>query len=128
MPLFWQTSQQSCPNAMICSRFQTVLDLRLRPTWTRSAPDQNRPRDSGDAMHAETLQELLEVQLKDLYSAESQIVKALPKMASAAKSPELKAAFQEHLEQTRDHVERIEQVCSQLGISPKGHKCKVIAT
>lgn len=74
-------------------------------------------------MKLESLQDLLVEQLKDLYSAENQLIKALPKMAKAASSPELRAGFEEHLEQTRKQAERIEQICEQMGISPKGKKC-----
>src|SRR3954454_9293760 len=69
------------------------------------------------------LEELLVDHLKDLYSAENQLVKALPKMAKAAANPQLRAGFEEHLEQTRGQVERLEQVCEKLGVSPKGKKC-----
>jgi ferritin-like metal-binding protein YciE len=75
-------------------------------------------------MKLDSLQDLLVEQLKDLYSAENQIVKALPKMAKAATSPELRDGFEEHLEQTRKHVQRLEQICKQLGVSPKGKKCR----
>lgn len=73
---------------------------------------------------AEELRELYVDELKDLYNAENQLVKALPKMAKAAASPELKAAFEEHLEQTKGHVERLETIFEKLGESPKGKKCK----
>lgn len=63
-------------------------------------------------------------ELKDLYSAENQLVKALPKMAKAATSPDLQAGFEEHLEQTKGHVQRLETIFEQLGQSPKGKKCK----
>lgn len=63
-------------------------------------------------------------ELKDLYSAENQLVKALPKMAKAATSPDLRAGFEEHLEQTKGHVQRLESIFEQLGESPKGKKCK----
>ena len=71
------------------------------------------------------LQELLHDELKDLYSAENQIVRALPKMIKAAESPDLKRAFERHLEETRRQVERLEQVGDELGM-PKlsGKKCK----
>jgi ferritin-like metal-binding protein YciE len=62
-------------------------------------------------------------ELKDLYSAEKQLVKALPKMAKAANDPQLKEAFRTHLEETRGHVERLEQICRDLGVSPRGKKC-----
>ena len=69
------------------------------------------------------LRELYVDELKDLYSAENQLVKALPKMAKAANSDELRQGFEEHLEQTREHVQRLEQIFEQLGESPKGKKC-----
>jgi len=75
-------------------------------------------------MHENSLQELYVEQLKDLYSAESQLVKALPKMAKAAKSQELRNGFEKHLEQTKDHVKRLEQIFSSLDESPKGKKCR----
>jgi ferritin-like metal-binding protein YciE len=69
------------------------------------------------------LKKLYVDELKDLYSAETQLVKALPKMAKAAESPELQAGFEEHLEQTREHVARLETICKELGESPKGKAC-----
>jgi ferritin-like metal-binding protein YciE len=62
-------------------------------------------------------------ELKDLYSAEKQLVKALPKMAKAASSPELKRAFEKHLQQTQVQVERLDQVFEGLEASPRGKKC-----
>lgn len=70
--------------------------------------------------------DLLIVELKDLYSAEMQLIKALPKMAKAAESEQLKSAFEKHLEQTKTHAERLEEVMSQLDESPKGKKCKAM--
>ena len=77
-------------------------------------------------MKVDTLRKMFEDELKDLYSAENQLLKALPKMAKAATSKELKAAFEGHLGETRGHVERLEEVCTTLGISPKGKKCKAM--
>ncbi len=74
-------------------------------------------------MKLSSLEDLLHDNLKDLYSAENQLVKALPKMAKAASTPDLSAGFTEHLAQTRVHVQRLEEVCKQLGVSPKGKKC-----
>ena len=74
-------------------------------------------------MKIDTLEELLTDELKDLYSAENQIIKALPKMAKTAKSQELRMAFEEHLEQTKNHAQRLEQACDELGIAPRGKKC-----
>jgi ferritin-like metal-binding protein YciE len=70
------------------------------------------------------LKELYLDELKDLYSAENQLVKALPKMAKAATSEELRAGFEGHLEQTKGHVQRLESIFNLLGESPKGKKCK----
>jgi ferritin-like metal-binding protein YciE len=63
-------------------------------------------------------------ELKDLYNAENQLVKALPKMANAASSDELRQGFEEHLEQTKGHVQRLEKIFQALGESPKGKKCE----
>ena len=69
------------------------------------------------------LEELLVDELKDLYSAENQIIKALPKMAKAANSPDLRRAFERHLEETRTHVERLDQIGEQLETKMTGKKC-----
>jgi ferritin-like metal-binding protein YciE len=74
-------------------------------------------------MPNEGLKELYVDELKDLYSAENQLVKALPKMAKAASSDELRQGFEEHLEQTKEHVARLEQIFEALDESPKGKKC-----
>ena len=75
-------------------------------------------------MPNEGLKELYVDELKDIYSAENQLVKALPKMAKAAASEELRAGFEEHLQQTKGHVQRLEQIFEMLDESPKGKKCK----
>jgi ferritin-like metal-binding protein YciE len=75
-------------------------------------------------MKLESLKDLYMEQLKDLYSAETQLVDALPKMADACSSPELKNAFREHLNQTRQHVTRLEQIFKKLDESPKGETCE----
>jgi ferritin-like metal-binding protein YciE len=75
-------------------------------------------------MEHQALKELYVDELKDIYSAENQLVKALPKMAKAATSDELRTGFEEHLEQTRGHVQRLEQIFKALGEKPTGKKCK----
>jgi ferritin-like metal-binding protein YciE len=75
-------------------------------------------------MHQSRLKHLYVKQLQDLYSAETQLVEALPKMAEAASSPDLKAGFQEHLEQTLAHVRRLKKIFGVLGESAEGDKCK----
>lgn len=74
-------------------------------------------------MAVANLEDLLINELKDLYSAEKQITKALPKMAKAAKSPELRAAFESHLKETMGHVERLDQIFETLGKSSRGKVC-----
>jgi ferritin-like metal-binding protein YciE len=70
------------------------------------------------------LKHLYVEELKDLYSAENQMVKALPKMIKAATSKDLRAGFEGHLEQTKGHVSRLDEIFKALGESPKGKKCK----
>jgi ferritin-like metal-binding protein YciE len=74
-------------------------------------------------MPNEGLQELYVKELKDLYNAENQLLKALPKMAKASSSEELRSGFEEHLEQTRGHVQRLERIFKALDENPKGKKC-----
>jgi ferritin-like metal-binding protein YciE len=73
-----------------------------------------------------SLEDLYVDELKDLYSAENQLLKALPKMAKAATAPKLGKAFESHLKQTRGHVARLEKIFKKLGGSPKGKKCKAM--
>jgi len=75
-------------------------------------------------MEHQALKELYIDELKDIYNAENQLVKALPKMAKTANSEELRTGFEEHLEQTRGHVQRLEQIFKELGEKPSGKKCK----
>lgn len=74
-------------------------------------------------MKVTTLDDVLIDELKDIYSAENQLIKALPKMARASKSDDLRQAFETHLEQTRVHAQRIEEICADLKIKPRGKKC-----
>jgi ferritin-like metal-binding protein YciE len=73
-----------------------------------------------------SLQDLLANQVEDLYDAEQRLIEALPKMAEAAHSPQLKQAFQTHLEETRGHVGRLEQVFEALGQAPKRETCQAM--
>jgi ferritin-like metal-binding protein YciE len=74
-------------------------------------------------MPLRNLQDLYVDELKDLYNAEQQVLKALPKMAKAASSTELKNAFNQHLEQTREQVKRLDHIFEELGKAPRGKKC-----
>jgi len=75
-------------------------------------------------MKANRLRHLYVEELKDLYSAENQLLKALPKMAKASASVDLREGFEQHLEQTKEHVARLEKIFKALGESPTGKKCK----
>lgn len=74
-------------------------------------------------MEHRALKELYIDELRDIHNAETQLVKALPKMAKASNSDQLRAGFESHLEQTRDHVERLEEIFEALGEKPTGKKC-----
>jgi len=77
-------------------------------------------------MKLDNLKTLYINELRDLYNAENQLVKALPKMAKAASSQQLKDAFEKHLEQTKTHVERLEEVFEEINEKPKGRTCKAM--
>lgn len=74
-------------------------------------------------MTIETMQDLFLGQIMDLYDAEQRLVKALPKMADAATSPQLRQAFEQHLEETRGHVDRLERIFGRMGQKAKGETC-----
>ena len=75
-------------------------------------------------MEENRLKHLYIEELKDLYSAENQLVKAIPEMAKASSSEDLRDGFMEHLGQTKEHVARLEKIFKALGENPKGKKCK----
>lgn len=77
-------------------------------------------------MQLQDLQDLYVNELRDIYNAEKQLVKALPKMAKKANDDELKEAFSEHLEQTKGHVERLDQIFDKLGKRAGGKTCKAM--
>ena len=72
---------------------------------------------------ATSIKDLLTIELQDTYSAENQILEALPQMEEAASTQSLKQAFQKHRQQTEQQVQRLEEVCRQLGIEPEGETC-----
>lgn len=74
-------------------------------------------------MKLDSLQALYVEELRDLYNAENQLLKALPKMAKGASAPELKQAFEEHLDQTKEHIERLEEIFEKLDKKPTGKTC-----
>lgn len=78
-------------------------------------------------MGVESLEELYVDQLRDIFDAENQLLRALPKMVKASSSPELRTAFEDHLEKTREHVRRLEEIFRTLGHPTKGKTCKAMA-
>ena len=74
-------------------------------------------------MSVDSVEKLFVEELKDLYSAENQITKALPKMVKAATSKDLKQAFESHLRETEGQIQRLEKICGILGASPRGKSC-----
>lgn len=72
------------------------------------------------------LKDLSEHELKDLYSAENQLLKALPKLKDHATDKKLKKAFEDHLKETEGHVERLKEICEELDIKPTGETCKAM--
>jgi ferritin-like metal-binding protein YciE len=77
-------------------------------------------------MAQSTLKQLYVDELRDLYDAEKQLIKTLPEMAEASTCEELRSGFEKHLEQTKEHARRLEQVFNQLGEKPTGRKCKAM--
>jgi ferritin-like metal-binding protein YciE len=75
-------------------------------------------------MQLQSLEDVLRHELQDLFDAEQQLLQALPKMAQAASSEELRSAFENHLGETRDHVQRLEEIFGQLGIGGTGESCE----
>jgi ferritin-like metal-binding protein YciE len=78
------------------------------------------------SLKLDSLRDLLIEQLRDLYSAETQLVDALPKMGEAASAPELKSAFKNHLEQTRGHVSRLKDIFEEIGEKSSGETCEAM--
>jgi len=77
-------------------------------------------------MQLQSLQDVFTHELQDLYDAENQLLQALPKMAQAASNQELREAFEHHLDETRDHAQRLEEIFGQLGISGSGETCEAM--
>ena len=85
-----------------------------------------KPKKKDDGEKDSMLLEFFHGEIKDIYWAEKHLLKAIPKMSKAATSPELKEAFNNHLEETRGHVERLDQVFELLGAKPQAKKCEAM--
>jgi ferritin-like metal-binding protein YciE len=102
-------------------RFASKVALDNRLSNGAQLPEINQQRNF--IMKIETLEELFLEQIEDLYDAEQRLVKALPKMAEASTSTQLRHAFESHLEETKGHVRRLEQVFQAMRKKPKGQTC-----
>lgn len=99
--------------------------MKRRSNQTKSQQSRsNRPESS--EMEGNPLHKLFLEEIADVYNAEEQLIKALPKMASAAQSDELREAFESHLEETQQHAERLEELVKSVGGSIKRKKCKAM--
>src|ERR1700744_1368891 len=98
-------------------------DLTVGHTWRPHPPGSETSRSGRTSMAIKTIEDLFIHELSDIYSAEKQLTKALPKLARAASAPELKEAFESHLEETLGQVERIDQIVELLDIKLKRIKC-----
>ena len=107
-----------------CSKEATVSSPVPAAPGREMKDAQPKLKTRYDTMPAiKSLRDLLVDELRDLHNAENQLVKALPKMAKASSNEELKEGFQEHLEQTREHVDRLDRCFKLLGANAKGKTC-----
>jgi ferritin-like metal-binding protein YciE len=113
-------------HCIIIDRFAHSSHSSAESDTNRSIPEIRLVLDVriSNTMQLETLQDLYVYELKDLYSAERQLIKALPKMVKAAKNEKLAAGFEEHLEQTKEHAARLERILSIHRKSTRGSRCK----
>jgi ferritin-like metal-binding protein YciE len=112
----WCSNQAIC----VCTKIQWKPNVGI--------PAENREDHHGEKfMTTLTLRDLYLEELKDLYDAENRLIKALPKMAKAADSAELRQGFEGHLEQTKQHALRLEKIFEQMGEEPKRKKCIAMA-
>src|SRR5690242_5434318 len=103
--------------------FSVWTDIFPKPIFSQSAQNFDGHSDRGGKMTKLTLKELYVDELRELYDAENRLVKALPKLAKAAESDDLREGFEQHLEQTKEHVERLEEIFEALDEKPTGKKC-----
>jgi ferritin-like metal-binding protein YciE len=116
---------QLCATGRLSTLFSFFTEEQQAKSASHPTPLQARQINHGrHAMSVDSIEKLFIEELKDLYSAENQITKALPKMVNAATSKDLKKAFENHLRETEAQIERLVQVCKMLGTSPKGKSCE----
>jgi ferritin-like metal-binding protein YciE len=100
------------------------MDMKEPRSRARAGRTMTPSRTRSRSSEMSSLRDLFEEELKDLYNAEQQIVKSLPKMAAAVSSPDLKDAFEHHLEETYGHIERLEQIFRRESMVAKRKKCE----
>ena len=98
----------------------------LKRTGNRRAGAQRNPFMRLTSLKLESVEDLFLAELRDLYDAENQLLKALPKLAEAASAPALKLAFSQHLEETKGHVGRLDRVFRELDVKPSGETCEAM--
>jgi ferritin-like metal-binding protein YciE len=116
-------------HAQLEAQIRLFLARRFTPKRRRGLGEDFPPAGTINKwrnMKLDSLETLYVEELRDLYNAENQLLKALPKMAKAASSPELKQAFVEHLEQTQEHVARLDEIFEKLDKKPTGKTCKAM--
>jgi ferritin-like metal-binding protein YciE len=112
-------SHGGCPCSPACRRVMVVAELKFLRAVVLSSKERAMASDKN-------LQELFHETLKDIYFAEKKILSVLPKMAKAAQSEDLKAAFEKHETETQEHVSRLEKVFEEIDASPRGKTCDAI--
>ncbi len=100
--------------------------FRLGFARCQATPDRDLGNRENATMAVKSVNDLLMDELQDIYHAEKQLVKALPKMAKKAKSDQLRQAVEHHLEQTKGHVQRLEQVFEKLDAKPRAKRCEAM--
>jgi ferritin-like metal-binding protein YciE len=118
------SSNGSLKTIRVWTRFRIALNVEHSATKRSTNDNDFISQEREHPMEHKALRKLYIDELKDIYDAENQLVKALPKMAKAATSEKLRAGFESHLEQTRGHIARLQDIFEALGEKPTGKKCK----
>jgi ferritin-like metal-binding protein YciE len=117
------------PHAILCAGafpFWTTLSASCNAAREDFPQGRNTYNQDRGIMKLDTIKKLYVEELRDVYSAEQQLLEALPKMATGSSSDELKQAFEDHLEETKGHVERLEEIFETLDEKPAGKTCKAM--
>jgi len=124
-----RTSSRSRQTSNRSSSSRSNRGQSSRGRSSRGGSNGARSRNRGSQSHrrgSQTLRELLTEEMADIYNAEKQLLRALPKMARAANSDQLRSAFEQHLDETEEQVRRVEQAFEAMGAQPKSKKCEAM--